>query len=96
MVGSAWSIDNLFALIRTKVDWVYTIFGFPILPSYPSGGVTPRPTGYGDATATYIHRIKYPYLYTLSISIQSGIRVQKHSINIDSNITVQVYCYHMM
>jgi len=30
----------------------------------------------------------------LSISVQSGIRVRKHSGNIPSNITVQVHYYH--
>ena len=34
----------------------------------------PRPTGYGDATVTYIHRVKYPYVYTLSMSVQSGVK----------------------
>jgi len=33
-------------------------------------------------------------LYTVSISVQSWIRVRKHSGNIHSNITVQVYYYH--
>ena len=32
----------------------------------------------------------------LSISVQSGIRVRKHSGNIHSNITVQIHCYHNM
>ena len=30
--------------------------------------VMPRSRGYGNVTATYIRRSKYPYIYTLSIS----------------------------
>ena len=30
--------------------------------------VTPRSRGYGDVTAMYIRRQKYPYVYMLSIS----------------------------
>jgi len=30
--------------------------------------VTPQSRGYGDVTATYIRRLKYPHIYTLSIS----------------------------
>jgi len=41
-----------------------------------------------------ICRVKYLYVYTLSILVQSGIRVRKHSDIIYSNITVQVHCYH--
>jgi len=31
--------------------------------------VMPYPTGYGKASAMYIRRVKYPYVYTLSISV---------------------------
>ena len=39
---------------------------------------------------------KYPHIHTLSITIQSRIRVRKHSGKIYSNFTVQVHYYHTM
>ena len=78
------------ALVIVLFFFIFLFFSFFLLCVY----VTPRPIEYGNTTATYIRRVKYPYIYTLSISVQSGIRIRKNSGNIHSNITIQVHCYY--
>ena len=55
--------------------------------------MAPRSRGYGDVTATYIHRSELPSrIYTKHV--QARIRVRTHIGNIHSNRKVQVHGYH--
>jgi len=43
------------------------------------GVVTSHPDGYGDATVTYIGKMEYPHIYTLSISTDQNQSTKVHS-----------------
>ena len=89
IIGEVSHFFLIFQVFLGYIQYVCNEMG-----TFGSEGVTPRPAEYENATALYIYRVKYLYVYTLSISVQSGIRVRKHSSKIYSHHIVQVQCYH--
>ena len=58
--------------------------------------VSPHPTKYENATATYIHRVKILSHAYSKHKVLSGIRVRKHNDIIHSNKLVHAHGYHWM
>jgi len=61
-----------------------------LIPTLVKAGiVTPRSHGYGDVTATYIYRSKYPHIYTLSISTDKN-----QSTKVRGALYIPIYEYN--